>query len=119
MAIATLSLRHMRRLVLEIVAVPSSLARDCRAKREIEKDNRQRQGEYSRVLPALIVDLVHVAVALVVGILGFDIKYLGLIQELQVEAEHFLVLGVLGVICLRWSHGRKICRVVLVPESRV
>ena len=53
-----------------------------------------------RVLPALVVNLVHIAVALVVGILRFDVEDLGLVQELEVEAEHFLVLGVLGVVCL-------------------
>ena len=57
-----------------------------------------RQGRCLRVLPALVVDLVHVAIALVVGILRFDVEYFGLIQELEVEAEHFLVLGVLGVV---------------------
>jgi len=65
------------------------------------------------------VNLVHVAVAFVVGIFRLDIEYLGLIQELEVEAEHFLVLGVLGIISLGWSHDRKICRVVLVPEFRI
>ena len=59
-----------------------------------------RQGRCLRVLPALVVDLVHVAIALVVGILRFDVEYFGLIQELEVEAEHFLILGVLGVVSL-------------------
>jgi hypothetical protein len=53
-----------------------------------------------RVFPALVVNLVHVAIAFVVGVLGFDVEYLGLVQELEVEAEHFLVLGVLGVVSL-------------------
>ena len=59
-----------------------------------------RQGRCLRVLPALVVDLVHVAIALIVGILRFDVEYFGLIQELEVEAEHFLILGVLGVVSL-------------------
>ena len=40
------------------------------------------------------MDLVHVTIALVVGILRFGIEHFGLIQELEVEAEHFLVLCV-------------------------
>jgi hypothetical protein len=72
-----------------------------------------------RVLPALVMDLVHVAVALVVRILGLDIEYLGLVEELEVEAEHFLVLRVLGIVRLEWSHGRRICRVILVLGSFV
>jgi hypothetical protein len=82
-------------------------------------DSIARREEYLRVLPALVVNLVHVAVALVVGILGLDIEYLGLIQELEVEAEHFLILGVLGIVSLGWSHSRKIRRVVLSSEFSI
>lgn len=86
--------------VLMIVAVaiaprPRSLSRE-------RKWNASKAGQsgHLRVLPALVVNLVHIAVALVVGILRFDVEDLGLVQELEVEAEHFLVLGVLGVVCL-------------------
>jgi hypothetical protein len=70
--------------------------------------------EYVRILPALVVDLVDIAIALVVGVFGLDIEYLGLIEEFEVETEHFLVLRVLGVVSLGRSHSRKFCRVVLV-----
>jgi hypothetical protein len=60
------------------------------------------------------MNLVHVAVTLVIRILGLDVEYLGLVEELEVEAEHLLVLRVLGIVSLGWSHGREICRVVLV-----
>lgn len=46
------------------------------------------------------MNLVYVAIALVVGILRFDVEYFGLIEELEVEAEHFLILGVLGIVSL-------------------
>lgn len=106
---------HLRRLMLEIVAV--AIASGPRlSSREQYKRNTRRQGGCLRVFPALVVDLVHVSVALVVGVLGFDIEYFGLIQELEVEAEHLLVLGVLGIVSLGWRHDRNICRVFLVYE---
>lgn len=100
----------MLKVVAVAIAPRPRLIKPTNKKRE-----KHRTTGYLRVLPALVVDLVHVAVALVVRILGLDIEYLGLVQELEVEAEHFLVLGVLGIVSLGWSHGRKICRVILVP----
>lgn len=46
------------------------------------------------------MDLVHVTVALVIWVLGLDIENLGLVQELEVEAEHFLVLGIFRLVSL-------------------
>jgi len=81
--------------------LPSRLARDHGDERENERTaKRDRENACLRVFPALVVDLVHVAVAFVVGVLRFDVEYLGLIQELEVEAEHFLILRVLGVVSL-------------------
>ena len=86
--------------MLEIVAV--AIAPRPRPSSQERKQNGStaRQSECLRVLPALVVNLVHVAIAFVVGILRFDVEYLGLIQELEVEAEHFLILGVLGIVSL-------------------
>ena len=86
--------------------------------RKTRKWKYKRTG-YVRVFPALVVDLVHIAIALVVRVLRLRVEYFGLVQEFKVKAEHFLVLGVLGVVCLWWSHGRRICRVVLVLEFLV
>jgi len=86
--------------MLKIVAV--AIAPRPRPSSQERKQNGStaRQSECLRVLPALVVNLVHVAIAFVVGILRFDVEYFGLIQELEVEAEHFLVLGVLGIVSL-------------------
>lgn len=91
---------HRERLVLKIVAVaiPPRPQPSSQAEREKQNASTKRQGAHLRVLPALVVNLVHVAVTFVVGILRFDVENLGLIQELEVEAEHFLILGVLGII---------------------
>jgi hypothetical protein len=91
---------YPERLVLKIVAVAIAPRPQPSNRERKQNASAAKQGEHLRVLPALVVNLVHVAVALVVGILRFDVEYLGLVQELEVEAEHFLVLGVLGVVSL-------------------
>lgn len=104
---------HLKRPMLEVMAV--AIAPCPRLIEATKKTKTARvNGRNLRVLPALVMNLVHVAVALVVRILGLDIEYLGLVEELEVEAEHLLVLRVLGIVSLGWSHGREICRVVLV-----
>jgi hypothetical protein len=99
--------------MLEVVAVAIAPR-----PRLVEATKKMKAGQVDarnlRVLPALVMDLVHVAVAFVVRILGLDIEYLGLVEELEVETEHFLILRVLGIVSLGWSHGREICRVILV-----
>lgn len=105
---------HLTRPMLEVVAIAIA-PRPRLSKPTNEVKEKHGKTGCLRVFPALVVDLVHVAVALVVGILGLDIEYLGLIQELEVETEHLFVLRVLGIVSLGRSHGRKICRVILVP----
>jgi hypothetical protein len=109
---------HLKRPMPEVVAVAIATHPQL-----VEATNKMKAGQMDarnlRVLPALVMNLVHVAVAFVVRILGLDIEYLGLVEELEVEAEHLLVLRVLGIVSLGWSHGLEICRVVLVPRSFV
>jgi hypothetical protein len=50
------------------------------------------------------VDLVHIAIALVVRVLGLGVEYFGLVQEFKVKAEHFLVLRVFRGAGLGRSH---------------
>lgn len=55
---------------------------------------RQASRQDLRVLPALVVHLVLERALLVGGILVSDVKDLGIIQDLMVEAKDFLVLAV-------------------------
>ncbi len=57
------------------------------------KTRHEKDGD-SRILPALIMDAVHVAILLVVGILDLGVQDLGFVQEFVMKAEHLFVLRV-------------------------
>ena len=68
------------------------------------RKSKYKRTEYVRVFPALVVDLVHIAIALVVRVLRLRVEYFGLVQEFKVKAEHFLVLRVFRGVGLGRSH---------------
>lgn len=94
LAIAT----HRKRLRLEEVAV--AIAPCPRVIEASEFITARGKTRNLRVLPTLVMNLVNIAVAFVVRVLGLHIENLGLVQELEVEAEHFLVLGIFRLVSL-------------------